>query len=210
MKEILGKERITLLIYMLVLNVALGFGYYFYFQPLEQGAVREYQTMRNNAQERRSEVRELKLTYVELVPRIGDYQKLKEGGFFNNQKRTIAKEIINTYRDRFNLLAAKYSISPADIVNDPRAEKADYAILRSPVNIKMEALDDVDIYNFISLMRKDFPGNLGIIKLNIQRRNNLGADLLQNIASGKPSALIEAEMQFNWLSMVQKSELDEL
>lgn len=210
MQEILGKQRIQLLVFMLVLNAALAGSYYYYIQPLKQTAVSELQNLRADASKRRNQIRELRMEFERLMPKIGDYKRLQEKGFFNNQKRTLAQEKIREFRDRSNLLVAKYEIQSAKVVEDARADDADYAVLSSPVTIEMEALDDIDIYTFINLMYQGFPGNIDVQEINIERQKDLNKKRLQKIASGEPEVLIEAEMKFNWRSMVPKSEMDDL
>lgn len=206
----LGKQRIQLLVFMLLLNAALIGSYYYYIQPFKQESVRELRNMRADANQRRAKIRELRLEFAKLMPKIGYYQRMRQSGFFNDQKRTIVQDKIKQYRDRANLLVAKYSIDSAEVIDDPDAKEAGHVILSSPVTIEMEALDDIDIYTFINLMQKDFPGNMDIRKITVERKRDIKTELLQNVASGEPKVLMEAEMQFRWRSMIQESKLDEL
>jgi hypothetical protein len=102
---------------------------------------------------------------------------------------------------------AEYSIDPAKVIRDQKAKKAGHVILSSPVSIDMEALDDIDIYTFIDLMQKDFPGNIDIRKITLERKHDIKTELLQNIASGEPKVLMEAKMEFQWRSMIPESNL---
>lgn len=209
MQEILGKERIQLLVFMFVLNAGLISVYYYYIQPIKQDADREYSNMRTQAQKRHNDVRELRKAFAELLPKIADYKKLQTQGFFNNQKRTIARDTINAHRESSKLLEAKYEIKPAKVIEDARAEQADHAIISSPLNIEIKALDDVDIYMFLALIQNDFPGNLDLREMKIERQSDLSLNLLENIASGEPEVMMKADVKLNWRSMVSKSELNE-
>lgn len=210
MIEIIGFKRLAAILIFLSLNTAAGASVYFYFLPKNESLSKELRSVRASIVQKTQETEGLRTSYQEIQKQKTFFDNLKNSGFFSDQDRIVARQKIESIQAFTNVLEASYSIQPAQIDMNPIAKEAGHIVIDSPVNIKVKALDDYDLYNFIYWMENAFPGFVVLNNLKIERKMDIDAVSLRQIGSGKTEALIEADIEFGWRSMLPESEAGDL
>jgi hypothetical protein len=72
----------------------------------------------------------------------------------------------------------------------------------SPVKVELEALDDVDVFKYIYLVEKFFPGHVTITKIELERKSQITGPVLRSIASGDNPQLVNAKIEMLWRTMI--------
>ncbi len=209
MKEILGLNRIVLIVALLAL-VGAAWGYTTYVvAPQRMAAEQNYNGLKSQVTTRIEEIRKLKEEYALLQNQLRNYKIIEAKGFFNDQNRVDAQKKFDELQTISGLLKASYSISAGNMIENPEAAKANYVVLMSPVKVDMEALDDVDVYNFIKLVVERYPGAIDLVSLKVNRDEDVTTTALRQIGTGQPNKMISAEMSFLWRTMASRTVIDE-
>ena len=101
-----------------------------------------------------------------------------------------------------NVISAVASIQAGEFLQDEEASKASHEILRSPISVRVEALDDIDVYRYIYMVEKAFPGHVSLKKLNLSRKSDITGTILRAIASGSNPPLVQADIELTWHTMI--------
>ena len=161
-----------------------------------------------------SEISRMTNDIDDLSKGLAQFQKQKEAfynvqnfGFFDDQNRVNATQLIKAMQKESRLLSAVYSISPARIVADKRASDSEHDLLSTDIKFSIEAIEDADVYKFIYLLNYGFPGQININSLSISREEKITQPLLRQIGIGQPSPIIKADLEVSWQSMVPAGRL---
>lgn len=212
MIRVLGIKRLTMLLALLAIAGGMAFYNFQILIPGKEKADRDLRHLRSQIGAKQTEVDRLRLEFEELKSQQSSFDDLKKLGFFNDQDRVLAREQFEKIQQVSRLLSTQYEIQPA-VVEDLPAEEGQepelkgYAILNSPVNIKFEAVDDLDAYVFMYLLKHSFPGHTTINTLEISRRMDLTQPVLRQIGTGQPAILIAGELAVNWRTLVRRDRL---
>ena len=209
MFKVLGPKVLITLLIMLIVTGASGYGLYDHLMPMREQKDKELSSLKSAIESRRREVAQLIEEYILLKVQLEAFTQLGLQGFFNNQNRVEAQESFDKLRELSGLLNTRYAISSGILVNDPKAVEANYVVLRSPVQLDISSLDDVDVYTFIKALQERFPGNVDVITVDLTRKLSVTAPLLREIGSGRPAQMVEAKVTFDWRTMAPKDNLDE-
>ena len=204
MLKILGRKRVILLAVLVLLTAIFGGLWMQVFAPAREEVERNLSTANSTLESKREEIRKLKKEYVLLQNQISNYEKVKRLGFFNDQSRVLAQETLDDFRAKSGVLKANYNVMAGEEVKDDRASSINYMVIKSPVDIEIESIDDGDFYNFLKLVLEQFPGRANLEKMTIEKRDALTQDVLKDIGSGTPVALIKGVIKYNWFSMAKK------
>ena len=74
--------------------------------------------------------------------------------------------------------------------------------------MKLTAADDTDVFYFLKLMESHFPGMLEYKEMSLKRTKNLDSAALKQIGNDIPTALVEANIVLDWVTMPDKGELN--
>ncbi len=207
MFRVLGRNRIIVLIVLALLNGAAGYGLYQYLIPMREEADQTLSKARSALEQKRAEIQKLKEEYALLQSQLKYFKDLEARGFFNNQNRVAAQEAFEKLRTISGVLKAKYDIKSGTLIEDPRAANADYVILKSPINVELESLDDVDVYSFLKLIQERFPGKVDIVGMDIEKIEDVNPVILRKIGTGNPVAMIKSKIDFEWRTMASRKSL---
>lgn len=209
MIKILGTKVVVFILVLIALNAGLGYGVYNYLMPMRAQKEQDLSALQAETQARYQEVAKLKEEFVSLQRQLRDFKELEAQGYFSNQNRVDAQSSFNNLRLLAGLLKTKYEISSGERIDDPAAVEANHVILRSPVRLDIESLDDVDVYTFVKALEEKFPGSVDITAFKLDRDELITAPLLRKIGSGTPVKLVSAKVEFDWRTMADKNRLDE-
>ena len=210
----LGKKRTLTLFVLMLLNVALAGYLYTYLEPEIQKTSRILQAKKNEVEEHRLELLEIRVQFDVLDKLSKKFDSIEQGGFFvsrNRETSTRVKDILNkiTSISGVTIQSDKTRIMGGAYVEDEDASKSGRFILQSPITIEMEALSDVDVYKYIYLLENYFPGHLTVESFSMNRERNVNGSVLRAIANGDSPAMVTANMNLTWRTMVKKEQDNE-
>ncbi len=204
MIQILGIKRVLGIMLLLALNGALAAGIYFYYMPQNVKLTRDLRTVRAQVSDKQVQTERLRTEFQQIQEQKARFEVLTAAGFFSDQSRVVARQRIEAIKDFTHVLKARYDIQAAQIETGQQADEAGYVILNSPVTIDVDALDDVDFYNFVYWIENAFPGHVSVTSFKVQRLMDVNDATLRQIGNGVPAVLIKGTVTFNWRTMIPK------
>lgn len=207
MMQVLGIKRILMLVVLVAANAALAAATYLYVVPENNRLESELRSVRSQISTKRAEADRLRNEFEQIQEQKAYFEGLETAGFMSDQNRLVARRRIMNIQQYTKVLRAGYDISSADVVNNKIADEIGYVVLSSPISVDVEALDDVDFYNFIYWMENAFPGHVSVGSVNMERALDLNEATLRAIGSGTPTALIKGKVNFVWRTMVPEDEV---
>jgi len=115
--------------------------------------------------------------------------------------------LLKAVQEKSGVVAAKVSVSPAVVEDNAEAEKAMHKILKSQVAVKLEALDDKDIFHYLSLINETFPGHISLESIIFKRNSEVNGTILRAVAGGRNFPLVVSDIVLVWRTMVPESQL---
>ena len=207
MINILGVQRIIVLTILVLVNAALGAGVYYFLLPEIDKQERVLRAVRGQVNTVRYDIERLQVEFEQFEEQQERFESFKAKGFFQQQNRRQVEKILEEIQGVSGVLSAKVAINPASVETNPEAEKADYKVLKSTVQAQLNTLDDKDIYHYIHLVEKYFPGHVSVESINFQREADLDKVLLQAIAAGQNVPLVKADVTLVWRTMIPQSRI---
>lgn len=205
MIQILGLKRIVTLAVLFALNVVLGVALYYFITPEKTRVENELRRVTGEVATRRTETEKLRTEYQLIQEQKSKFVELQKAGFFNVQDRVEARKMIEAIQANSHVLAAKYSLMPAEVVENKFAAEADHVVLRSPISFSIEALDDIDVYSFVYWLENSLPGHVSIENISIERAQEVDEVTLRKIGSGVPTVMVTAKIDMSWRTVVPRA-----
>lgn len=203
MMSILGRRRITILAVLAGICFVLGGFYLTILFPQVSASDRTLRGLRGDVSGMEETVRSLRASYQEFQINKPDYERIVQVGFFNPQDRMLIRERFQTMKKDAGILNAKYEIDPAEIVPSPLVEDAGHRLLRSKMEINIESIDDLRVYAFLYALGNEFPGRVSFTDINLIRTDKgLSDDIIAQMATNTPPALVNATVKAEWYSLV--------
>lgn len=207
MLKILGSRFVFFLLFLVFLNVGSAVLLQYYLEPESQDSAQQLIQVKSDVEKKRQEVTGMKEEYLLLQTQLRSFKELEARGFFNDQNRVAAQESFETLRTLSGLLKAKYNIKPGQMIESPLAAPAKHVILKSPVEVDMESLDDVDVYSFVKFLQERFPGSVDVLKIKLDRVELFNVAVLRQIGGGVPTPMVRAHVDFDWRTMAPKDKV---
>lgn len=205
MIEIIGLKRILSVIILAVLAGLFATFNYYVFVPQTQVARAALNRVSTENSTLRTEIDKMRDAITQFESQKAFFEKMDRLGFFNEQDRVLARERFDIMQKMSKILKAKYEIKAANIVPSDMADKAEYAVLESPISIELAAIDDLDVYRFIYFLNYGFPGHITVKNLTMERKMDVTAALLKQVGVGAAPDIITAKMNLEWRTMARKS-----
>lgn len=207
MIEAIGTKRLIILLVLAALTGIFGFLHLYIFAPKAESAQRQTSALRSQIASLRDETEALKTDMTRFRERSIQFKKIEAAGFFNDQSRVLARQRLEEMQIQSKLLAARYEIKRARVVNSERAGKAGYGVLETPITLKLSAIDDMDIYKFIYMLNYTFPGQISIVDMELVRKREVTPEILKEIGLGRPPEILSAELNIEWRTMTKQENL---
>lgn len=138
------------------------------------------------------------------------FAKIDQSGFFDDQNRVEAREMLDAMQQESRLIVARYNIRPVERETSPKLQDAGYQILRSDIEFDLGAIDDSDIYRYIYMLNQGFPGMITIKDFKMTKEQKVTQPLLRNIGVRAPfTPLVDAELKVEWRTMVPDTTLSD-
>lgn len=204
MIRILGFQRFLILLLLLAAALGLGFANFFVFGPQALSASSQLGALQSEEAALRSEIDLMRGDQTKFQEQKSLFDNLEKKGFLGGQDRVLAREIINEMQRASKIVSVKYEIKSASMSEIEGVTDEKYGILISPIEMKLEAIDDLDVYRFIYMMTYIFPGKVSIKSLEIERPEKLTTEMLRTIGSGTPLPLIKATLNADWATIAPR------
>lgn len=206
MLGVLGAKRIAVIVFLLCLNVVLGASVYMYLIPHEMKQNGKLNALRREVSTARADIARMEVEFEQIQDQKAEFEALEKKGFFKNQSRRQAEDAFGRIQKDSGVNAAVASISAGNLEDNAEAKKAKHKILSSPVQIKLEAIDDVDLFHYFFLVGNYFPGHVTVEKVEIKRQADVSGTVLRGIASGKNPPLVTATVDVLWRTMIPEGD----
>lgn len=198
-------------IYLVVLGVASQV--FFFLTRSEEELQQKYSWLKNDINSLNSKLQNLNKKTLEFAEIV----KVWEGMSESQKSLQGLRSRINQAKDLIDALEKDYSLQTTTSFSKPKELGDEFAtgttvVVSSDVNISVKAYSDADIFNFVHALTNDFPGYVQVRTFKIKRDNQVSKPVLRQIAAGKDSYLVDAEVAFVWYDLkeiVQEEEQEE-
>jgi hypothetical protein len=207
MIKAMGPRRLLVLFSLIGVNALLAAIIYLWIVPQTADVAGQLSDVKGKVNASRSNTQQLRTQYDLIQKQKEDFGKLQATGFFTAQDRVEARQRIEAIQRYSHVLQANYNIKRADFKKTDDLTTAGQVMLSTPVTVSVDALDDMDFYNFLYLVQNTFPGFAGINAVDITRVKDLDDVTLRQIGSGIPTPLIKGNIDFTWQTVVPDNAL---
>ena len=207
MIRVLGTKRILTIVALLLLNALMASLLYLYVIPDKAKKERELRGLRGKISTVQSDIGRMQIEFDQLTLQQAQFDKLRKRGFFGSQGRREAEKVFRRIQQESGVISAVANVQPGFIEDNEEAQKAEHKILVSPVSIKIDALDDVDVFRYLYLVERFFPGHMTIDKITLERKADITGTVLRSIASGTNPQLVSAEITAEWRTMIPEKDI---
>lgn len=202
MIEILGSRRIVFLVLLLLLNATILSYWMLYTEPQLSNVQIQLSSEKSQTTRARNDLADLTEEYSNVQEKLDEYETFIEQGMFSLQERRDSQQKFEEIKEISNILNARVSLSPGNIETYDVVEKAEHAVLMSLIRINIEAFDDVSLFRYIEMLRKEFSGILTFKNLNIDRVKKLDGFTLREIALGEMPVMVKANLDIEWRTII--------
>lgn len=207
MIQLIGYQKSLILAVLVIVTGILAFVNFSMFGPQARKATMQLGGIQSEEARLRQEVSAMRGEQEQFEEQKALFEILKLRNFFGDQDRVHAREVLGAMQRQAKLLSVKYEIRSAGALEFDGITDEKYAVMSSPIAIEIEAVDDLDVYNFIYLLTYRFPGQVSIKKLDIVRPVRLTTDVLKSIGTGSPIPLIRAKIEAEWNTVVPRESI---
>lgn len=207
MIEIIGFKRAIILAALIVTNIALAALLYAYMIPQDTTLTRKYSVLKRQVTSAQSDLDRMQIEFEQLEEQQDLFDALKEDGFFTTQVRSDAKTLFADIRRDSRVISAVANVRPGIVEDNTEARKVKYKILTSLIKVEIKAFDDADIYHYLELAEKRFPGHLSLDSITLRRSRDIDATLLRSIASGSSPELVSATVHLSWRTLIPEDQV---
>lgn len=204
MIEVLGIKRIIILAVLFAINAAFAGAYYGYMQPEKYKQERVLAGIKRDIPKLRQDIDKLRVEFSQLEGQKERFGDIQERGFFNTQGRDDAEKLLNRIQQQSGVIKATASIGAGDFVKNEFADRANHRVLTSPLEVIIEATDDIDIYRYLYILKNVFPGQVVVKEVLMKRDIEVTAPVLRNIAAGGSPPLVQANITMEWSTLLPK------
>lgn len=207
MIKVLGTKRVMILAVLLIINGVLAGALYMILTPQKLKTQRELNAVRGQVAGLQGDVERLQIEFEQLETQQAQFEELKADGFFTKQNRRDAEKRLEAIQKKAGVVSAIASVKPGKFIENAEAAKAEHKILSSPISIRVEAVDDIDVYKYLYLLENSFLGEVRLKELNLSRNSDVSATILRAISSGNNPPLVDAQIELTWQTMVPADEV---
>ncbi len=207
MIKVVGFKRLIIFVVLLSVNLILGAAIYLYVLPEQETAEGDLRSISSQTRAKQADISRMQLEFKQLDELQNRFDNLKADGFFSTQIRSEAKEVLSVIQRKSNVISATVSVKPGQIENSVDAQKSGHQVLMSPVEVRVEAFDDSDVYRYIEVANDMFPGHLRVDGVNMRRSRDVSAAVLRAISSGASPPLVSATIKMSWRTMIPESQV---
>lgn len=211
MIRLIGTQRLLVLFALLMLNGVLAGVIFGYIDPLYQDAQQQKRRVEGEIRDMRNAIQNIKSEMEQLEKNKQRYEDLRDNkGFFLKQDRFMLRRLMDENISWARLVNAPWKVSPLEAVSNAEAQKIEKQLVRSEIEVSLEAFLDTDVFSYLDRINKEFPGQTRLIEMSLERGEALTNDALTSVANGRPVAFVKGKMLFEWYTLVGKEDISEI
>lgn len=199
--QMIGIKRLILLAVLLAMNVIFFIVSSVFFAPQIENNTRNLQQVQREVSRYQKDLHSIKSDLTQLDDQKSVFERLKTRKFFEALDLSKQEALFTQLAEREGV-EASFTVTPSVPVSAPELERAGWKLSRRSVTVKINALDDVDVYHYIHGLSEELSGYIKFKDLNIRRNLDFSLDTLRAIARGEFPAIIDADLVFDWYNAV--------
>ena len=205
MIKLVGLKRMIFLACMITLNLAVLCAYFFSIGPLLDEVTEQTDKVNAQIAELHGKISSIKQDMAFVKDNMPKYDELKNSGFFQAQDRFTISRIMEDLRVKAGI--SSFSFSVADVTEIPNADAAavNFRLINSRIKVdKIVSPLDANIYVLAQEMTHVFPDFARMQDMHITRAAEVTEATLKDIANEKMVNFVNADLEFDWITMVPK------
>lgn len=203
MMKLIGVRRAFILACLLAVNVMIVSVYLFAVYPLRDEAENNLNTTVGEIGALRDKIQNIRQDMQVFKDTLPQYEALKAKGFFMAQDRFQMDRDLKRVQDEAELKGFSYTINDIQNMDSAAAAAASLRLISSRIMVtNVTSLLDVELYRFIEMMQRNFPSHVRLQSFTVRRVISLNEPTLKAIATGSIPSLINAEANFDWMTLV--------
>lgn len=207
MIEVIGLRRLVILVTLVLANLALAALTYLYVLPESADAEKRLKRVERSVRSARGDLSRMQVEFEILEKQQDRFDALKQAGYFSTQVRSDAKELFSDIRKEASVVSAVASVKPGVTSDSFGVSKVKYKILTSMISVKIQAFDDADVYRYVDLLQRRFPGDVTVDSVTVKRARDVNSVVLRAIASGSSPALVSASVTASWSTLIPENQV---
>lgn len=209
MIKILGTRRLIIIAVLAGLNVFFAAVVYSFMIPGNVSLQAQLNDVSGQVTASRAETERMRTEFDTIQRQKAQFEQLQATDFFTVQDRVQARDRFEAMQKFSRVLQAGYDIKAAVVEKTDELTEAGQVMLVTPVDVSVDAVDDLDFYQFVYLIENGFPGFAGINRIEVQRIRDLDDVSLREIGSGVPTTLIQGKISFTWKTIVPQNKVSD-
>jgi hypothetical protein len=207
MIKLIGFKRILLLACLVALNLSVLGVYFFSIGSMLDEATSQRDTVNGQISALHGKITSIKQDMAFVNDNMPKFNDMKDKGFFLNQDRFTINRIMNDLQTRTGISSFSFNVSDEKEIPNADAEAISYKLIDSHIKVdKIISPLDINIYMLAQEMPHAFPSYARIQNMNITRTGEVTEASLKDIIDGKPVNFVNADIEFDWITMVPKPE----
>ena len=205
MIKLIGLRRIILFLFFLGINLLIASGYFFGLKPIQDEAQMQLNVVNSQISTMKNKIMNIQKEVDSLIKNQPKYQKLKDKGFFLNQDRFMIGRLLEEVRKKSKITSFSFTIGNLKEIPNRKADSMNYKLIKSHIKVGniMSPLD-INIYIFMQKLGDFFPEHTRLQNFNIKRTEEVTEASLSKIAMGQPVSFVNAQLSFDWITLIPK------
>lgn len=199
---LIGKTRFIRLVIAIAAALILVFLWQQVIVPASEEIERENQTIASERSRLQRELVDMPVRYKTLKENESRYEELMQGSFISSQDRISARTRVEGLRLRAGLQDMSYTIAPLETITDQSTQGVESAFVRSKVSLTMRGVTDIEMRDFIDLMREDFGGLVILRSLDLRRDQDFTPENLKRLSRGDKVDFVSGKADLEWYSVL--------
>jgi hypothetical protein len=207
MINIIGKRRFMILLALLGFNILVAAAIYLMLAPANEKLQSDLRSVTGKIAASRSNIDNMRNQFQIIQQQKEQFTKLQATDFFTTQDRVQARDRFTAIQRYSKVVLASYDMKAASTEHTQALTDAGQIMLTTPVDVSVDAMDDMDFYNFLFLVKNAFPGYVAIDNIELTRDKDIDDVTLRQIGSGIPTVLIKGKIAFTWKTIVPEKQM---
>lgn len=207
MIKLIGIRRLALIVILGAVTALFAAINYNYLVPRAEELRRSAQTLRGQVNTTINETQTMREEYESVHDQVRLFDTLKAIGFFADQDRHEVRRRLEALHGYAGVLDVQYEIRPVRVERSEVLSNAGRVMLRTPMRLSVDAMDDQDIYRFLYMLTTSFPGHMVLENMDVRRVADVNEVTLRQIGSGSALTLVRANMNMLWHTIVPEDQM---
>jgi len=205
MIKLIGFKRTIFMACLLAINLSVLGIYFLSIGPMLDSVTSQRDAVNGQINELRGKIASIKKDMAYVKDNLPQYNELKDKGFFLNQDRFTISRAMEDLRVKAGITSFSFAIGDVKDIPNADADAINYKLIASRIKVDNIASPlDANIYIMAQDIAQVFPYFVRLQDMNVTRKAEVTEATLQDIVNGKPVSFVNADIEFDWITMVPK------